>query len=342
MKRLLTLLIAVTAAVLTLVSVHPASAQGPDGGVVVNDQYTLGKDQVHRGNLTVIARQVVLEAGSRVDGNLSIVSSGPVTLNGEVNGNVSVLAPNATLASGLRVNGNLSICVREVSQSPGAVISGDQSAGCDQLGAVFSGRDSNGIRQIRNLPFGGYTETPLLRLFRVIVMACAIAALAALVMLFFPRHIGRITETATDSPITTGLVGFVSIGVALAITAVYLLSIVLTVGVMCLAAPIVAALWVAVFLALLLGWIAVAVPLGRAIAYRLKVHPTPMVTAALGALALTLLYGVIDMIPCIGWLSWVMLVVLGSVGFGAVLLTRFGTRPYPEIVTAHVVRPTVV
>ncbi len=341
MKRLLTLLIAVTAAMITLVSVSPASAQGPEGGIAVNDRYVLGKDEVHRGNLTVIAREVELEAGSRVDGNLSIVASGLVTLNGEVNGNVSVLAPDARLESGLRVNGDLSICVRDVNRSPDAVISGNQNEGCDQLGAVFSGRDANGIRRIRNLPFGGYTEPPLLRIFRVIVTACAVAALAALVMLFFPRHIGHITETATSAPITTGLVGFLSFGVALAITVVYLLSIMLTLGLMCLAAPIAALLWVAVFLALLLGWIAIAVPLGKAIAYRLKVHPTPVGAAALGSLALTLLYGVLDMLPCIGWLSWVMLVVLGSVGFGAVLLTRFGTRPYPEIVTAHV-HPEIV
>jgi hypothetical protein len=62
-----------------------------------------------------------------------------------------------------------------------------------------------------------------------------------------------------------------------------------------------------------------------------------LITAALGALALTLVQGLIEMLPCVGWISTLLMLVLGAIGLGAVILTRLGTRAYPEIIRRNVV-----
>ncbi len=66
-----------------------------------------------------------------------------------------------------------------------------------------------------------------------------------------------------------------------------------------------------------------------------------MVAAATGALALTFVQGLLSLIPCVNVLSGILTLVLASAGFGAVLLTRFDTRSYPEIVMAHA-QPDIV
>ena len=53
----------------------------------------------------------------------------------------------------------------------------------------------------------------------------------------------------------------------------------------------------------------------------------PVLAGGLGTLVVSLVLGGIGFIPCVGWLGYF---VVGLIGLGAVLLTRFGSRPYPE------------
>lgn len=326
---------------LALASAQVALAQGPSDNktdrVSVNDRYVLQRGTTYNGNLTIVAREVTLEEGSTVNGDLSVVSAGAVILNGQINGDVSILAPSAQLGKTLRINGSLSICAREVNQAAEAAISGNQSTGCNRLGNIFSGvsRGAGNFPAFGETAFGAATSNPVFRFFRVVFTSLGMAALAALAAAIFPRQVNRMSGTAMSQALTTTLVGFLSLGVALALSAIYVVSIPLTLGLTCLGLPIVGLLWLVIGIALITGWISVSIPLGTALLHRLKVYPTPMVAAALGTLVLTLALGLIEMIPCIGWIGWLMLVVIGSAGFGAVLLTRFGTRPYPEMVVAR-------
>jgi hypothetical protein len=339
-KRLSGIVIAI---ILALLTVQVVSAQGPNDRVVVNDRYVLHSGETHVGNLAIMAREVELQPGSRIDGDLSIISPGRVVLGGEITGNVSILSPGTELASTLHITGNLTICTRDFKQDLGATIGGSQSTGCNRLGEIFGGvsRGAGNLPPISSVILGDAAASPAARLFRIVVTSFAVAALAALAAMVFPRPMQRMTETVMTRFATTTAVGFVSVGVALVLTAVYLVSVVLTLGLMCIALPLFGVVWFVVIVGLLIGWIAVSVPLGRLLLHRFKIYPTPIVAAALGALVLTLAQGLLGMIPCIGLLSWLMLIVLGSAGFGAVLLTRFGARPYPEIIL-HRARPEIV
>ncbi len=90
----------------------------------------------------------------------------------------------------------------------------------------------------------------------------------------------------------------------------------------------IAALGAMLFLAaVVFGWIAIGAEVGQRMAevFKWKMHPAA--SAALGTFVLTLVLGVIGIIPCIGWLGSAL---VGAIGLGAVVVTRFGMRQYGE------------
>ena len=308
-----------------LITLNTASAQGPSDSPQFQDHYV--NEGNYTGDLTVVARVVTFAASSEVHGNVSIVATNIATLGGIIDGNLTVVSPIAEVnISGLTVNGNVSICARSVTGQNTAKINGDFSNHCD-VGAALSGRS-----MMSHMP--SFMDSPILHLIQVIVTSIIIGLLAGLVFMLFPDRMSRIIETGTSHLQATGTVGFVSMGAAFVVTGVYFLTIPLTLGLMCLALPLVGIGWLVIVAALVLGWITMAAPLGDMLLRRFKVSTTPMVTAIFGAFALTLIQGLLSMIPCIGIIGVLMTIIIGSVGLGAVILTRGGGRTYPEFISA--------
>ena len=97
--------------------------------------------------------------------------------------------------------------------------------------------------------------------------------------------------------------------------------------------PIMLLLALGLVLGSLLGWVVVGTWLG----VRLFGHGKDeriVRAAALGTGALTLLFGVLGLIPFIFGES-LLAFVLVSIGLGAVALTQFGMKPYPRLPRAN-------
>jgi hypothetical protein len=73
------------------------------------------------------------------------------------------------------------------------------------------------------------------------------------------------------------------------------------------------------------GWIAVGYEVGRRVAQAFQWVLQPAVSAGLGTLLLTFVIGAVSWVPCVGWIAFPL---VGSLGLGAVLLTRFGSQDY--------------
>ena len=86
--------------------------------------------------------------------------------------------------------------------------------------------------------------------------------------------------------------------------------------------------------AIVFGWIALGNEVGRRIGTAMKWELTDPAAAGLGTLLLSLVAGGIDFIPCVGFL---LVVVVASIGLGAVMLTRFGAQEYLGPASAAVV-----
>jgi len=81
-------------------------------------------------------------------------------------------------------------------------------------------------------------------------------------------------------------------------------------------------LFLLLFAAMAVGWVAVALKAGEKLLLSFKVEsPTPILSVIVGGVLLMLL----GKVPCVGWMVTLVVVMLGT---GAVALTRFGTREY--------------
>lgn len=302
--------------------------------------YVLAEGDTYRGDLAVAAQTVVFSPGSTVTGNVAVMALDSVRIAGKIEGQVSILSPTGEVKveSGAVIRGTLTVCARNLVIFDRQAIGGGLNTGCDQLGAFASGSFAAGPGLEARIPaipipfVGRYRGDLVSQIFQIVLTSCVVAAIAAVLALITPTLLNRMSETAWRRPRTAGTVGILTIGVAFGLTVLYGLFSALTLGLLCAAVPIIALSWVVLTAALVIGWIAASYPLGRLIFYRLRGEPSPVVAAAGGALLLTLVHGLLEIIPFTGWLAGLLLIVVGSVGLGAVLLTRLGTRAFPEMV----------
>ncbi|NIV40504.1 MAG: hypothetical protein GWN58_67215, partial [Anaerolineae bacterium] len=79
----------------------------------------------------------------------------------------------------------------------------------------------------------------------------------------------------------------------------------------------------------LFGWIGVGAQVGERLLRALNVREiAPLWAAGLGTLLITLVGMGLSVAFCLALLGWLMILVLGCLGLGAVVLTRFGTMAY--------------
>jgi uncharacterized spore protein YtfJ len=143
---------------------------------------------------------------------------------------------------------------------------------------------------------------------RVLLFVLGWLALALLSGVFFPQQVAAVAATLRDHTLRTGLIGVLSAG------AVGLLAVVFTLSLIGLPLTI---------LVILLAW---AVQLFGMIGLALLVGQTataamqrPRDAALEHILIGGILLGLVRMLPFLGWIIWL---ILGLFGFGAVLLTR--------------------
>lgn len=173
---------------------------------------------------------------------------------------------------------------------------------------------------------------------RAVVSSVLLGAVAFATAVIFPAQLHEVTNTVRRKPLASGAVGLLT-AVAVPSLAVILLVISAVLIIVCiglLGFPLVMVMMLAFAAALVMGWIAVGSLLGRRLFDRKGGRQA--MAAALGTMILTFVVGVLGSIPFVfgeGLLS----LIIASVGLGAVALTQFGRKPYPQIVTG---RPEMV
>jgi cytoskeletal protein CcmA (bactofilin family) len=316
---------------------------------------TIGATPVHaqegaRGaGQIVFGRNVSLEAGETVDGDLvlfggnltagadsrilgdAVVFGGNVVIAGQVNGDVTAIGGNVHLAATARVQGDASALGGRVQRETGAQLSGERV----ETGRFDFSRLLPGTGEWR-LPFAtARTATfdavaAFLRLFRAALISLIVAVIGLLVVLFLPENARIIGNTIADAAPASFGVGLLTMIVGVALIAVLIVMI-------CLA-PLGLLLALPLALATLLGWTVTGYMLGQRLMPLLKAGatPAPFVTALVGVLVLTGVQQgltVLGNLPCLGFFFWLLGAVIGlvaaSLGLGAVVLSRFGTQPYP-------------
>jgi len=314
MKRLSIVLSLAVVALLAFPTVAFA-AGWEDGKIVVGGDYTLKSGEVLRGDLIVIGGTATLESGSEVTGTVGLIGS-RIEVSGAIDGDLSSIGGSIHLGASAVVRGDLVTLGSEVNRDPGAVVEGQVTSGAAEGPFDLT---VPGI-EIPRLPRTFIDLSPLswtLNFGWYFMRAFLLAALAVLVVMFWPLRAGRVAQTVVAQPLAAGGLGLLSFLVALPVIVVLFLTICLS--------PLAILGGLLLVVAYTFGWIAIGLEVGQRLAAAFRQDWTLAVSAGVGTLVLTLVVYGINFIPCVGPLAPAVTYCLA---LGAVVLTRFGGQEY--------------
>ncbi len=165
---------------------------------------------------------------------------------------------------------------------------------------------------------------------RSLGMAFALGIIALVVASLWAQPLHRVTTTITATPAAAGGLGLLTL-----ISGVVLM--VLTAITLCLS-PVSALIAIVYVLALIFGWVALGTLIGERLVTTFNwTRLSPAVAAGLGTMLVSLVSTLVGLVLCLGPM---INIALASIGMGAVVLTRFGSRLYPLGTTNTVTPPS--
>ncbi len=349
MKR--TILTLILSLILLSIFATPVLAQEPGGAqVVFGDNLTVEGEQTLDQDVVVFGGNVEVDASSKITGDL-VVFGGRADIDGTIEGDIGMIGGNINLGETAVVKGDIGLIGGRADVAEGAVVKG-QVRRLNHFNFDYDS-DWDNEKVIPDMPpiptppsvpdFPGSPDFPdsfewpnpfhwisrvVGDIVRTMAFVVVLGLLSWLAAAFMPEQMLNVRQTvATSAPMSFG-VGLITLVVVVAVGFLLLLTI-------CLAfIPILA--YILLGIAALFGWIVI----GQIIGERLLVasgrsQPGFIFSSIFGVTVLTLLtkMPVIGEIPCIGFIfglaGFLVGIILTMTGLGAVLLTRFGTRPYP-------------
>jgi hypothetical protein len=326
LKNLSFLLLVVLALSLMAFRQADLSLQGPADKLVLGSNYTLGEDETLNGNLIVMGGNATLETGSTVTQDV-VILGGNLLARGTISGDVNVIGGLVTLEESAVVEGDVNSFSGQVYQDAGAQVEGDLNNDLT-LPFYFTGPGKIEIPNLNGDFLSPFTKVSPLNsgigfvggflwwLGRSFIWAI----LALLVVLFLPRNAERAADAAVIKPVVAGGLGCLTLLIAPAILFLLILTICgIPIGVLGL---------FVLGMAWAFGIIALGMETGKRLAALMKQDWALPVSAMIGTFLLTLLVnGLGALVPCVGW---IVPTLVGMVGLGAVLVTRFGAQALPD------------
>ena len=287
--------------------------------------YTVNRDIVKMG------RDIVVEEYEEVDGDV-VAIGGDVTVEGTVCKNVIALGGDVFVASTGVIEGDATSIGGDVEKETGAIIRGERigiSFFPKRLFKPIPPRGFPFIHMFRFPPFVGFHGFAL---FTGIIKIILFLFLGIVVISIVPKNVTKVKDKIKQDFLKSALIGFVA---EILILPIFILLIVTVIGIP--VALLVEPLFILV--ALILGYTGVSYFIGEKLREGTSLKPeTPMMTLIIGILVVEsvlllarvvgvfghYLFGFSWILTFIGWMIWYVAV---TVGFGACILTRLGTRP---------------
>ena len=287
-----------------------------------------------RSEIVKFGGDVRVDEDEKVTGAV-VVFGGSATIAGVVTDDVVVVGGDLMIEDTADIRGSAVCMGGEITKMPGAKIGeGEVSLGSFPTGAsiapfVCPGRGIGGFLHHGVGLFAGLVWIGLVLLF------------GAAILFFFPGALERVSATIEEVPVKSGLVGLFGeillVPLLLFVTLVLCVSII---GIPLLFLVIPLAVF-AVIAAFFLGYIGAGVFAGREIGNRagisLESRYRVMAIGVVAILAFNILSWIVGLggdtlwplRAIFGFVGGVIGYLAATVGFGAVIMTKFGTRPFP-------------
>jgi hypothetical protein len=305
--------------VLLLVPSQTALAKGASNGqVVFGGTYTLKSGEALDGDLVILGGSATVEEDATVNGDVVLVG-GSLRIDGEINGDIVLVGGFVNLGEKSLVSGDMVTVGGSVNRAEGARVEGQTINGVP--GPVFNipALPSTPPKpQAFTAPKVNVNFNAFGRLFWMFFRSVAVAALAMLLVMFLEVQTRRVAQAITDQPLIAGGIGLLTIVLAPLVLLLLVITLILI--------PVAALVAFALALAWLFGVIALGIEVGRRFTQMIGQEWAAVLAAGFGTFLLMISGEAISMVPCIGWLAPFLVAV---VGVGGVVMTLFGTRPYP-------------
>ncbi|MEJ5241602.1 MAG: polymer-forming cytoskeletal protein [Anaerolineales bacterium] len=263
-------------------------------GIYFGRTLTIQNGETVNGDLILFDSRLFVEEGGILNGDLLAFDS-QIELKGKVSGDVITFGGRLVLDERAQIDGDL--ITRNTVRRESATEFSETSSPFSLLPLW---------RQMRSPVFSGLT---------ILLESLLLAVLAFVAALFLERQLEETAQALTTQPLIAGGLGMLTFLVVPLLALVLLITILLI--------PVALLLILGLLLALLFGWISVGLEIGRRLANFFHREWRFPWLAALGTFMLTLLSGIFNTIPCIGWMVGFLAALLG---LGATLITSFGTR----------------
>jgi len=335
--------------ILLLMLAPPALAQVPgNGGVIFGGDLTVHEGEKIDGDVVVFGGNVTVKEGGTINGDM-VVFGGNVHLNGKLAGDLALIGGNAYLSETAEIDGDIGLVGGNADVAEGAKVEGkikevgEHDGGftvpIPPIPAVPEPPEPPAPPEPPSPPdfdFGNYeghgntwfdsamnfVQDTVWNIALLVVLA----AIGWLIATFMPQQMKTVGDTIIETPV-------ISFGVGLLTGAIVIASFLLIITICLAFIPILAVLFMGI--AILFGWIVAGQLLGeRLLAASGQRSPNFILSTVAGVVVLTLVANmpVIGWIPCIGWLlailGWIAGMIVTITALGAVVMTRFGTRPY--------------
>jgi hypothetical protein len=281
------------------------------------------------GDVAAIGGPVTLAQGGEVSGDVAAIG-GPASISGRVLGDLAAVGGSIEMDSTAVVEGDVATVGGAVTKAPGAQIKGEVTS--LDLGLInrFIPRAVGTVRFGHEHPSLGRLAMLGLNL----IWFLGLWVLVILVVVFLPKHTEVISESVTGNFFLAGLIGIIA---EILILPLFVLLCITVIGI-----PFALILLpILVLVGFLMGFAAMALVTGKRLVHGLSWKVAgPLGLATLGFLLLIVFFLVGRVIgmpggvfSVLGWmligLGWLISYCALTVGFGAALYTRFGTKPGP-------------
>lgn len=316
------------------------------------------------GNLAVIGGHLDLAEAGSVSGDV-FATGGTHEVAGHVDGNLSVFFGSLTLRSTALVGGDLLVTPGAVDRAAGAQVLGNEVQSLTNPKLPFLRQQPEGAPGVMPVPtpqvprvvppstlqlpaspgesFGQRLGHFLGRSLVGMFLGLLFIAVGVLIAVILPRATRQVTDCIAVLPIQSFGLGLLTFLIAAGLEAVAGVVVILIILLGALLVGTVILIPIGILLMLLswlvllpvplalvggmvLGWVAMAQLIGQKVLHALRIHSTAPVGAVLVGMVITVAIAVVLWIVRPLCCAWPFVILLTSMGLGAVFHTRFGTR----------------
>lgn len=316
---------------LVLVPISTVHAQTPtNGGVFLFGQnYTLKEGETLNGSIAVFGGNIEIEKDAVVNGSIAIFG-GNVTIaegvsvvgdmaafgtnmdiSGKIEGDIVIFGGNAMLTADAVVEGNIATFGGQVNQEPGAEVTGTITNNTPpniDIPQLPSAPNPPGI------PNFEFYANPLWEVINTFGRAVAVAVIGMLLALFLQPQLDRASSVFLRQPVMAGGYGFLTLIILPVVIVILSITIILI--------PIALVTVLLIPLAWLFGMVVLGQEVGDRFAKAVNQVWAPVLSTGLGTFTLVLVTGLVNLVPCVGWLASFLVTLLA---IGAAAVSRFGT-----------------